>query len=127
MLLRAASSQHTLVSVASLPAPLREWAVDAGSVQYLRHGNGALIEVGRGARWVVQAPGGSQRAGVQQAAARERLAGSQTLRRLYPAPAALVNVAPLPPASSPPPSAVCYKALLNNEVVCAKEMDLGLG
>lgn len=39
----------TIVSPDSLPDALREWAVDASEIQYMRHPNGQPIEIGRGA------------------------------------------------------------------------------
>ncbi|KAI7843630.1 hypothetical protein COHA_002870 [Chlorella ohadii] len=39
----------TLMGTDALPDALREWAVDAEQIQYLRHPNGQPIEIGRGA------------------------------------------------------------------------------
>jgi len=39
----------TLMGTDALPDALREWAVDAERIQYLRHPNGQPIEIGRGA------------------------------------------------------------------------------
>jgi hypothetical protein len=45
--------EHRLVSVETLPPRLREWVVDPSAITFLRRPNGALWEVGSGARWAL--------------------------------------------------------------------------
>jgi hypothetical protein len=45
--------EHRLVSAETLPPRLREWVVDPSALTFLRRPNGALWEVGSGARWAL--------------------------------------------------------------------------